>query len=381
MRRAALALACTAFATACVDFPDEFRIEDLRIVEVRADPPEISFFRDAPVGGTAEEILATPLATEDIELSVLAAHPDLDASFGYTWFRCKAESRAGEPTTGFLRVPCSGAQKVELVEGLASTPTVSVSIVQTIVDDLAEIGGDDLVQVIGSLAEDPRDLFSGLRLNVHANVRVEDADIAVDTLALDGRKRVVLFDPAIVSLVLRAARDGEFGELPMIQGVETPSLCTNVSESQLSTLLEYLEERTPNRRPIYTELELIREGATSTVAYDPRQAPIELAPGESILLSGRVTEDSFETYRVIDDNCELVELDETMAWSWFITHGELSDQLTALEREGDDLSNYSTRYTAPVDFPGDELRTRIFSVLRDGRGGSDSHVIDVVVRR
>lgn len=381
MRRAALV---ALLATACVEFPDEYRIEDLRILEIRSEPPEITFFDGAPIDGSIEDVLATPPATTDITLSVLAAHPDVDAAFDYTWFRCKAESRNGEPTTGFLRVPCGGEQKEELDPGAPSLPTVSFSPVQTIIDDIAAIATGttaDPVAVIGSLAEDPRDLFSGLRLNVHANVRVGEADLPVDTLALDGRKRVVLFDPAIVAVVLRAARDGELGAIPMIQGVETPSLCTNVSQSQLSTLLGYLEERVPNRSPEYVELELLREGSTSTVAYDPRQGPIELSPGESILMAGRVTEESLETYRVIDDNCELVELDETMAWSWFITHGELTDQLTALEKDDPEEADVSTRYTAPTDFPGDELRTRVYSVLRDGRGGSDSVVIDILVRR
>ncbi len=374
----------------CFELPDEYRIEDLRIVEVRTEPPEIPFFRNAPIGGTAEEVFASELANEDIRMSVLAAHPDLDAEFTYAWFRCARENEDEERVGGYGRVPCeleddeveaplvADSDEKELIFGL--DPAYEFSPVDLLLNDLLNSGSDQ-VGFVGSLAEDPRDLFSGLRLNFHVRTVVTDAAVEVDTPSLDGRKRLVLFDPAIVALVLQAARDGQLGEVPMVQGVDIPSLCTNVSAGQYGTLLQYLQTRVPNRSPDFLELELTREGATSTVAYDPRQGPIELDAGESLLLAGRVSDDSFETYRVIDDNCELVELDETMAWSWFVVDGDLSDHITSLEAERRDFSGHATRYTAPTDFEGSELRTRIYSVLRDGRGGSDSRVIDVVVRR
>ncbi|MEQ8980182.1 MAG: hypothetical protein RL846_19755, partial [Deltaproteobacteria bacterium] len=74
MRRLLVLLLATS---GCFELPDEYRIEDLRIVEVRAEPPEIPFFRSAPIGGTAEEVFASDLANEDIRMSVLTAHPDL----------------------------------------------------------------------------------------------------------------------------------------------------------------------------------------------------------------------------------------------------------------------------------------------------------------
>lgn len=387
MRRFAWVL---LLAAGCFDLPEEYRIEDLRIVEVRLEPPEVPFFRDAPVGGSPEEVLASDFATEDVRLSVLTAHPDIDAAYQYEWFRCGRRNDEGEVVGGYGRVPCEGAEeRVSIhpddVDGeLAprAEPSVEFSPVELLLGDLAN-GGGDAVGFIGALAEDPRDLFSGLRLNFHVRAAVTDADAPVDTPTLDGRKRLVLFDPAIVALVLQAARAGQLGEVPMVQGIETPSLCTNASAAQYGTILDYLRRRVPNQSPDYLELELTREGATSTVAYDPRQGPLELAPGEAVLLGGRVSDESFESYRVIDDNCELVELDETMAWSWFVVDGDLSDHITSLEAERDrrDFSGYVTRYTAPTEFTGSELRTRIYSVLRDGRGGSDSLVIDVVVRR
>ncbi|MEQ9497703.1 MAG: hypothetical protein RIT81_12615 [Deltaproteobacteria bacterium] len=387
MRRLLVLLLATS---GCFELPDEYRIEDLRIVEVRAEPPEIPFFRNAPIGGMAEEVFGSDLANEDIRMSVLAAHPDLDAEYRYAWFRCARENEEEERVGGYGRVPCEPEDDEVEAPLLADSerkrleyetePTYDFSPVDLLVNDLLNSGSDQ-VGFVGSLAEDPRDLFSGLRLNFHVRTEVTNANVEVDTPSLDGRKRVVLFDPAIVALVLQAARDGELGAVPMVQGVDIPSLCTNVSAGQYGTLLRYLQTRVPNQSPDYLELELTREGATSTVAYDPRQGSIKLAAGESILLAGRVSDESFETYRVIDDNCELVELDETMAWSWFVVDGDLSDHITSLEAERRDFSGYATRYTAPTDFEGDKLRTRIYSVLRDGRGGSDSLVIEVDVER
>ena len=90
MRRAASMLVLFA---GCVDLPEEYRVEDLRILEVRAEPPEIRMFEDAPLTGTPEEVLASPIELTDVRMTVLAAHPDLDATFEYQWIRCRDEPR------------------------------------------------------------------------------------------------------------------------------------------------------------------------------------------------------------------------------------------------------------------------------------------------
>ena len=215
-------------------------------------------------------------------------------------------------------MPCDAAQKERLGAG---SSTLTFSPVEMIIEDLLAMQNDP-VAAIGALAEDPRDLFTGLRINVNANVKEASAGVDVDTKELDGRKRIVLFDPAVVSVVLRQARDVEI-PLPMIQGVELPNLCTNVSDSQLAAIMQYLAEREPNEAPDYLEVEYLEPAATSTQAWDPRQPPplIELRAGESMRLAGRARDDDIESYRIIDDNCELVELDETLAWSWFVTDG------------------------------------------------------------
>lgn len=372
MRR--LAWLLLVFSSACVDLPLEYQIEDLRILEIRAEPPEIRMFVDAPLDATPEELLTSGFDETEVRMSVLAAHPDLDATFSHSWIRCEREGGGG-----FRRVPCDGDLKSRIVD--VDSSSIAFSPVTSIIADFAE--AEDPVAAIGALASDPRDLFAGLRINVNANVKEVAANVDVDTTELDGRKRIVLFDPAVVALVLREARN--LGPMlpTMVQGVDLPSLCTDVGDGQLATLLGFLSTREPNRAPDYVELEYLVPTSTSAQRWTPGDTPLvlELEAGDSIRLTGRARQDDIELYRVIDDNCELLELDETLAWSWFVTDGTLTTHITTQGLDDEDLRGRRTIYTAPTDFEGSEKRVRIFSVLRDGRGGSDSLSFEVLVRR
>lgn len=364
-------------ATGCgVSLPEEYRVEDLRILEIRAEPPEIRIFQDAPIDLEPSQLANQPLDLRPVQLSALVAHPDLDANFDGQWIRCKvADDDTGEVGSGFQRVPCDGAGRVELGRGL----NLALSPVQLLLEDVLANGGDP-VAVITSLAEDPRDLFAGLYANLNFQAFANGAVIPVDTPSIEGTKRVVIFDPAVVSLVLREARRLGPDAIPMISGVPTPSLCTRASADQLGAINAFLESRIPNRAPRYAGIELRYQTDTATQAYDPASGPIVLAPGTQVELRGYVAEGDLESYRVIDDNCNLLEQQETMAFSWFTTAGELSPQVTAQSLDQADSRRRVMTYEAPESVEGAEQRVRIWSVLRDGRGGSDSKVIDVLVR-
>lgn len=355
-------LVLCALTASCIDLPEEYRIEDLRIIEVRAEPPEVPIFQDAPIRGPTEDVLRTPLDTRDVRMTVVAAHPDLDATFSYSWIRCKP---------GLRRVPCDGDEKIRLGSG---TSSIAVSPVGLLVDDLVAEGADP-VEVFASLAEDPRDLFSGLYANINVTVGVDTASVDVDTTALDARKRIVLFDPAVVGIVLREARSMQV-EVPA--GITVPELCTNASPAQLETLFGYLEARVPNRSPTFVGIDVEGPDDEAPRRYDPAEGPIVLRPGDTLEMTPVADEADLETFRVIDDGCELVESTETLSWSWFVTAGSISSHITSLGTS-DPVDESSTTFTAgPVD--GEPQRVRIHSVLRDGRGGSDSARIDVVVR-
>lgn len=359
-----------------VSLPEEYRVEDLRILEIRAEPPEIRIFQDAPIDLELDQLATQPLDLRPVRLSALIAHPDLDATFDGQWIRCKvADDDTGEVGSGFQRVPCDGVGRVELGRGL----NLELSPVQLLLEDVLANGGDP-VAVITSLAEDPRDLFAGLYANLNFQAFATQAAIPVDTPAIEGTKRVVIYDPAVVSLVLREARRLGPDAIPMISGIPTPSLCTRASGDQLGAINAFLEARIPNQAPRYAGLELRAETDTATRAYDPAEGPIVMAPGTQLELRGYVAETDLESYRVIDDNCNLLEQQETMAFSWFTTAGELSPQVTAQSLDQADSRRRVMTYEAPATIEGPEQRVRIWSVLRDGRGGSDAKVIDLVIR-
>lgn len=363
-----------AFCAACgLSFPDEYLIEDLRILEIRSDPPEIPVFSQPRLDVSADELGALTPNFQTVRFSALVAHPDLDASFSYDWIRC-VDPRRG--LGGFRRIPCDGDEK----QRLAQRSSFELAPVETLLADLTAAGGG-AQSLVGGLAEDPRDLFTGFRLFMNLQARVDAASEAVDTPVLEGVKRLVVFDPTIVSLVLREARRAGPSGIPQVAGLELPTLCTNVDEAGFSSVLDYLESRRPNRSPRYTRLEFELSTDTSTQSFAPSDPPIELSPGDRMALRGRVESDALETFRLIDDNCALIEFQETMAWSWFTNLGTLSRQLTSEAQDAELNTSLRTVYTAPAEDELEEARTRvrIWSVLRDGRGGSDHRFVDVLI--
>jgi hypothetical protein len=301
-----------------------------------------------------------------VRLTALVAHPDLDATIEIDWIRCR-----GDDGAGFEAIPCPGNLKERLGSGTSTT----VEPIRIAFDDLS-MG----VDAITALAADPRDLFSGVRAFFNVQATVTQAAVEADTTVLEGTKRLLIFDPTIVSLVLREARARGAGAIPMIEGVQLPTLCTNVSETEFGAVLDYLGTRQRNRAPAYASIEYIPPAGTGTVAYVT--GPIFLRPDQPVTFRGRVLETDKETYRVIDDQCRLVELSETMSWSWFTNVGDLSDQVTS-EGQTPRASEYQTTWRAPpaTELEQQETRVKVWSVLRDGRGGSDSRSVDLVILR
>ncbi len=355
-----------------VTFPSESKIEDLRILELRVDPPEVRVFEEVTLDADLDHLASLTPRFAPVRLSAVVAHPDLDATFDIDWIRCRGDSHAG-----FERVPCSGEQKERIGTG---TSTVVRPIQLLLGDLLASSSGSG--DAFAALAGDPLDLFTGLRLYLNAQATVASAAIDVDTQRLEGTKRLIVFDPTIVALVLREARRLGPGGLPVVAGVQLPTLCTNVSEEAFGRILEYLATRAPNRAPTYRTLEYLPPTGTETVAWAPGDPPIEVGPNQQILFLPSAADGDKENYRVIDDKCALIDFTETLAWSWFSNVGEISDGITS-DGKSTTIGDRETRWRAPSadDLEQEETRVRVWSVLRDGRGGSDSIVVDLVIRK
>jgi hypothetical protein len=384
----ALALAFGGISAACgVTFPDASLIQDLRVLEIRAEPPEISVFQPAHAIGSAAELGFLKPNFTPVEFSAIVAHPDLDATFEYTWIRC---------TPGFQRSPCdqSGQVPVRLQASTSSTFQASpieiefldVASMSTMTGTAGGARSASLFSALETFVQDPRDLLNGFYANINLDAAVLSASstIPVDTHDLEATKRVVVFDPQIVRVSIQEAqRTAATNMLPMIAGYNLPNLCTTATGDQLQLIFAFLAERTPNRTPRFRSIEFARriygvEGATRAVGLGE---VLEVSPGEDLVFRGRVDEADKEAYAIIDDNCQLVPLHEVMSWSWFASEGAISKHLTTESAVPEDNERHRTVYTAPstAQLTLNVTRARIWSVLRDGRGGSTARSIDLVI--
>ncbi len=351
-----------------VSFPDEYRIEDLRVLNLRAEPPEIAVFAPPAPGepltldtGRLPSIVAT-----EVRLEAVVAHPDPEARLGYDWVRCGP---------GLDRVPCEGADRQRLT--MAPGPVLELEPVPLLLDSLlAATGGElDPAQLGATLADDPRDLLSGLYAYVNLAVAVESAAVPVDTLQLEATKRVVVYDPRLVATVVQEARKLDPAARQQLAALGLPSLCSNASEAEVEAIFDFLGERRPNQSPRFDRLELDLGTMTPTVAPSAED-PVVVAPGDRVVLSAWSRPGSSEGYTLIDGDCQLQSFREKVAVSWFTDRGDLSRHVTTVDHGVDALGRdvvlepAETTWTAPSDFDGPALDVRIFAVMRDGRGGS-----------
>lgn len=361
MIRTALVAATSLLIGCNVSFPDEFRVEDLRVLNVRVDPPEISLFEGGDL--SLDPNLLPPIANTRVRVTALVAHPDIGATFKYDWVRCGP---------GFRSIPCDAADRSRL----DPTPTAQLDLepVQVLLDEA--LAGGDPEEFARAFSGDPRDLLNGLLAHINVAVQVDQASIQVDTPILEATKRLTIFEPRIVALAVREAQSLDPSEIPQVEGIDVPTLCVGVDPARVDEITGYLASRIPNRNPELARIEIARldvgaQTSTRAVATDD---PLELAPSQRLSLVAVATSSSSEAYRVIDGNCDLQDLEERLGFSWFVTQGSLSRQLTTETRR-------NTTFTAPnaSDLPSGETTVRIWTVLRDGRGGSDHGFFDVKI--
>jgi hypothetical protein len=238
-------------------------------------------------------------------------------------------------------------------------------------------------QSLASLLSNPRDLFNGLYAFILLRASVAESSFPVDTQAIDAEKRLVIFDPVIVKVaILEARRLFQEQNVMIDESLGLPNLCTTVPETQVQAIFQFLDQRVPNRAPVYTDL-LVRYEGTETATSVARGEQLRAAPGETIALRGIAAPNDKEDYRILTDDCELEDVKETLAFSWFTSSGLLDSNITVDGKNTEEDDQY-VEYTAPTEdlLGGAETMTvNLYSILRDGRGGSDSRVIEIVVDR
>lgn len=367
LRRGSAILAIPALlASACdLNLPSERDIEDLRVLDLKVDPPEITLFERGSL--ELDPMSPPPFERTEVTVRALVAHPDLDATFGYQWVRCKP---------GLGSIPCE-VEDGETREVLGTSTTAGFAYIPVDLVLADVVGGQTpLENLAARFVEDPRDLLNGLYTYINTQVSVLSAGITVDTTALEAVKRVVVFEPRLVARAIREAQALDPSQVPMIEGLPLPSLCTNVSEGQVERLFTFLSTRTPNRSPVYDRVEIEIVGTSSSATRSVGLGEVlELDTSEALVMRGWSNTGDAEKYQLIDADCALQSFQERLAFSWFTQAGELDGNVTTDEEPL--IVWYPTREDeAPATEP---FRARIWTVLRDGRGGSDHRWFDVRV--
>lgn len=362
------AVAVLGAFTGCHGASDVPPIEDLRVLDIRVVPPEVSVFAppsdlaSLDLRGADGAFTVPELAGTEVRFTALVAHPDLDATFTFDWTQCGA---------GFRATPCDSGQTHRLDQQPEQTLTVSWT--AQVESELLDFATPE--QLLGLVGGDPRDLFSGLRTHINLAVAVRAASIDVDTARLEASKRVTLFDPRIAATTLLAAQLSEPGAAAALQDVDSASFCVGLQPERLDRLRTFLVERTPNAAPTYTGVDFgSGRGVVTATTADRRDAELMVAPSERIDLTGHGG--PAERFELIDDRCDLLAFTEELKWSWFASQGAISIPSASGPAS-------TVTWTAP---PVDQLsepvtRVRIWSVLRDGRGGSDHFVFDLQVTK
>ncbi|MFO0723861.1 MAG: hypothetical protein U1E65_08775 [Myxococcota bacterium] len=357
-----------ANAACSLDLPPEYKVDDLRVLDIQVDPPEVPVFQPIIATGTVslsfDPMHPPPVFRQPVRVRAFVAHPDLGATFSYDWIRCRP---------GLDRVPCDPADASSLVP--ERTSEISFTPIDTLFAELA-VDPANIAQVAGALAEDPRDLLNGLYAYVNLQANVEQAAIAADTARIQATKRVVLFDPRLVALALEQAQRIDPSQIPA--GAGLPNLCAGVSDTQLKTLMDFLASREPNRAPrirgVHVEVNHVDGSVTTTITPGQGEA-LTVDETDVVTLEGVPTSSSTEHYGLIDANCLLQSFDERLAFSWFINGGSLAHQITTPEDTTTDLNLPPAR-----SLSSSGGRLRVWVVLRDGRGGSAHGFFDLNVK-
>lgn len=364
VRLAAVVLACAGLVACDLNLPSEKNVEDLRILDVQVDPPELALFARGSL--ELDPMSPPPFERTEVRVRALVAHPDLDASYGYRWVRCRP---------GLGSVPCEAGETREVL-GSSTDATFSFVPVDLVLADVVA-GEAPLESLAQRFVEDPRDLLNGLYAYINLEASVAQASITVDTQVIEAVKRTVIFEPRLVARAIAEAQKLDPSQVPMIDGLSLPSLCTQVSPAQAESLYTYLSTRTPNRAPTYQAIEIRVVGTPTTAIRNVALGEVlELEPGDVVRFRGVAALGDAEAYRLIDADCQLQDFQERLAYSWFTQAGELERNVSTDE---DPVNSWAAPPASELPDSG-ELRARIWTVLRDGRGGSDHRWFDVHVR-
>jgi hypothetical protein len=340
MTRLICASILLAVAGCAGDVPSPTLVEDLRVLAIRAEPPELLVDRGEMT--TASQVSFEALVVDPRGPSMV-----------YEWRFCPVES--SQTCGDFDRRRASAAAEFR--------PVLDATRAERR-DGQSEPAGDGALGVDAFPVAIPAGLFayhlatSGLGLGngswVSAVLRLQAGS---ETLL--AQKRVVL-----------NARD---------LSAWNPELATfgwQVCTSEPAPGCVPLAPRTANRNPEITAIEVARS-ASAEAPFAPAGSSLTLAPGEIIRLRPVLAPGAEERYQTVESALQgnhlvVVERSEEPIASWFATAGKLGDEQTTRQL----TKTLDNTFTAPVEAGPISL----YIVVRDQRGGVGWAALTVLVQ-
>jgi hypothetical protein len=347
-------LAVLTLAGGCADeVPSPSLVEDLRVLAIAAEPPELLLDR----GRAPEE---GPLA---VTFRALVLDPR-GGTMAYDWQFCPVESSQ----------TCGDFAERRKQAPAELQPLLDAARAQAMSGQVAGEGGAAGIPSGGAgvgefpVPVDPA-LFgyhlasSGLGLGngawASAVLRLQAGGES-----LTAQKRVVLNARDLAQWNPELAAFGW-------------QICPQAPELALPGCLP-LRPRTANQNPVITGFEVAR-GTAATVPFVALDGPLVVAPGEQLRLRPVLAPGAEESFQTIEsslqtDQLVVVDHSEEIITSWFATAGELDSAQTArqLTKTLDDT------FTAPMQ-PPPGGRLLIHVVARDQRGGVGWSGVEVLV--
>ena len=310
----AVALLGLWLAACSTNFEDPAQVIDLRLLAMRAEPPEIltPFDPDDPTAFDITEV-------GDIEICSLVADPSADRELAFRMTAC--------PPVGNGR--CEGDNTIDLGQGMIDDPERAAEPVR-MCGTLSASG--NLVAVIQeSLSADDLAGFGGVRVQIEIEVTPADGEPSIT-----GFKRVTY-------------------------GIELPAERTPNRNPDLEGITGI--RPATGQRGLDFEVPLGRCGDIE---------PWPVAPGERVTLLPREPNGAREVYLVPTFDGGSQTFTENLRYQWMASDGDFSRFNSGGERDGAGNSpplDSSWRAPRDLELIGDGLDVRMWIVQRDERGG------------
>jgi hypothetical protein len=333
----------------CADqTPSPSLVEDLRVLAVQAQPPELLFERDPGAGAQAVTFRALVMDPRGGPMTYDWAFCPVESSQTCADFdqRKAAVAPAVQPLLDAARAQASHGQAPPAAE---STDALGIGTF------VAQVSPELFAFHVAS---------SGLGLGNGAWLSAA-LSLGNGAESLQAEKRVVLGARDLAAWNPELATAG-WQVCPPPPAAPPPDCLP-------------LGPRTANRNPEIAGVEVAR-GGLADAPFEPLAEPLVLGPHQTVRLRPVVNADAAERYQAIEASFQgerlgVVERQEELVVSWFATAGTFGEAQTAPQR----TKTLDNAFTTPDAPPATGGKLAVFLVVRDQRGGTGWAQVQVLV--